>query len=472
MLLKDSGNDAAKSILNVLESLVVLNKTVGPVKKYNCKFTNRQILVLVILFPFYLVKDAYSYVKSDLGRVFKCGKDMFYRFMNDGRVDWRKIVYSIAKQLWRKIDRGTGCKERTFCLVIDDSDLPKRGRKFEFIGKVHSHVKMQSIIGMKALFLMLTNGKTQQMLDVSLHCERGKNPDKPQGLSKKHLGERYTKERGEDEKVQSRISALFESKITTAIRMVKMALLEGIRFKYLLVDSWFPCAELVKFIHGRHIDCHLLGMIKMGKTKYETELGELNAREIISKLAKKKEVRYRRGIGYYTATIPADFAGVKVKLFFYRKGKNGPWNALITTDLELMDTTAFYQYSWRWAIEVAHREMKGYLGLGKKECRDFAGQIAAVSICMIQYNILSYVKRFESYETLGGLFAEITKGTAKLSVIERIWNMILDVVNILAESLNKDPFELTELIVNNDEDVKKIQSAFAKLDYGGVQEAA
>ena len=50
--------------------------------------------------------------------------------------------------------------------------------------------------------------------------------------------------------------------------------------------------------------------------------------------------------------------------------------------------------------------------------------------------------------------------------------MILDVVNILAESLNKDPFELTELIVNNDEDVKKIQSAFAKLDYGGVQEAA
>ena len=37
--------------------------------------------------------------------------------------------------------------------------------------------------------------------------------------------------------------------------------------------------------------------------------------------------------------------------------------------------------------------MKQNLKLGKNRCRDFAGQIAGVSLCILQYNILSYVKR-------------------------------------------------------------------------------
>lgn len=52
--------------------------------------------------------------------------------------------------------------------------------------------------------------------------------------------------------------------------------------------------------------------------------------------------------------------------------------------------------------------MKGLLNLGKCQYVDFAGQVAALSLCMIQYNILGSVKRFESYETIGGLFAELT----------------------------------------------------------------
>ena len=89
----------------------------------------------------------------------------------------------------------------------------------------------------------------------------------------------------------------------------------------------------------------------------------------------------------------------------YTKGKNGNWNALQTSDLKLDAKEAFRLYSRRWVIEVAHKEMKQNLKLGKNQCRDFAGQIAGVSLCVLQYNILSYVKRNESYETIGGLFA-------------------------------------------------------------------
>ena len=43
-----------------------------------------------------------------------------------------------------------------------------------------------------------------------------------------------------------------------------------IPFDYLLVDSWFTCTELVDFVYRRHKKFHLLGMAKMGNTKYMT----------------------------------------------------------------------------------------------------------------------------------------------------------------------------------------------------------
>lgn len=41
-----------------------------------------------------------------------------------------------------------------------------------------------------------------------------------------------------------------------------------------------------------------------------------------------------------------------------------------------------------WVIEVAHKEMKCRLNLGESQSIDFAGQIAGLSSCVIQYNTL------------------------------------------------------------------------------------
>lgn len=107
--------------------------------------------------------------------------------------------------------------------------------------------------------------------------------------------------------------------------------------------------------------------------------------------------------------------------------------------------------------------MKQNLRLGKNQCRDFAGQIAGISLCILQYNILSYVKRCESYETIGGLFAEITKNSVELSVAERIWLLIVEVINVIAEVLNCDTMVLTEQIISNDKQIKAVKMAFNRL---------
>ena len=249
-------------------------------------------------------------------------------------------------------------------------------------------------------------------------------------------------------------------------KRLRRAIVEGIRFDYLLVYSWFPCAELLQFIHSRHLKCYLIGMIKMGKTKYETSLGALTASDIIKKLSKDKAVKYARSIGYHYASITARYAGIKVSLFFYRKG-NGAWNALISTDTSIDAKEAFRLYSRRWVIEVAHKEMKCLLNLCKCQSIDFAGQIAGLSSCMVQYNILSYVKRFESYETMGGLFTELTGETVELSVAQRIWGLIVEVINVIAEFISCDPFELIQNVINKNNQIKAVKEAFDRLETAG-----
>lgn len=345
-----ANNDASKainSISTIMNSIRIQSKVIGSVKNPNCKFTCLQVLQLLMLFPFFSVKNAANYSSSALSKLFTCNKDMFYRFMNDGNVNWRRIIYSVFRQLYSRVSRKTTSKSDVKCVIIDDTDLPKTGLKTEKIGKVFSHTQMKPILGFKAMFLCFTDGVSQSILDFSLHGEEGKCSNKPQGLSKKQAGARYSKERSEAERVAKRSTEYLASKIDTAISMLKRSIIEGVRFDYLLVDSWFTCTELLKFVVSRHFGCHLIGMIKMCKTKYETTLGTKTAPELIKALQKSKSVKYSRSVGYYTAAISVKLSGIKINLFFYRKGKNGNWNALLTSDLKLDAKEAFKLYSRR-----------------------------------------------------------------------------------------------------------------------------
>ena len=122
----------------------------------------------------------------------------------------------------------------------------------------------------------------------------------------------------------------------------------------------------------------------------------MTATAIASAMTKKKAVKYSRSHKFYYFETDAVFAGKSVKLFFYRFGKKGEWKALLSTDTALTPFKAYQTYSMRWAIEVVFHECKSLLKLGKCQCRDFGSQIASISLNMLQYNLLSYVKRCSS----------------------------------------------------------------------------
>ena len=92
---ENENNRALNSIMSVMEHINIRPNQIGAGKEANCKFTSLQVFNLLILFPFFAVKSACRYSGSALSRLFACEKDMFYRFMNDGNVRWRKLLYAM-----------------------------------------------------------------------------------------------------------------------------------------------------------------------------------------------------------------------------------------------------------------------------------------------------------------------------------------------------------------------------------------
>jgi hypothetical protein len=205
---------------------------------------------------------------------------------------------------------------------------------------------------------------SQLFLDFSLHGEEGSNPDKKQGLTDKQRSERFSADYT-GQCVEERIKEYTMKKTDKAIEMVKYAIKRGIRFDYLLVDSWFTSADFVRLITSRHIKCHLIGMIKIGKTKYHTQWGDLTAKQIIKKLQKQGLTKHNRTLRCTYCTIDVKFAGTTVRLFFSKRGRNGLWNGLLTTDLSLSFLKAYRTYAIRWTTEVAYHDQKQLLDFGR-----------------------------------------------------------------------------------------------------------
>jgi hypothetical protein len=459
---------AINTVLTVLSSLTLSEKHLGIDSKRNNKHKNINKLLLVVLFPFFEVKGIWLYSQSSLYPAFSCGKDVFYRLLNDFGIPWRKISYKLTMQL---IDKATdknkeGCGELHRCLIVDDTDLPKTGKRIELIGKVFSHVTQKSILAFKGLFLGYHDGKSFFAMDFSLHGEQGKNKKRPYGLSTKQLKSRYSKHRSEGSPGSKRKQEYLTTKIENMIEMVRTAIGQGLRFDYLLVDSWFTCFALVKFVATRRFGCHLLGMAKMGKTRYLFNGKRLTSKEIIDSLRKLKRIKRSKQLRCFFSEAMVDFNGIQVKLFFCKTSRKGKWNVLLTTNQELGFAQVYKIYSIRWSVEVFFKECKQYLMLGKCQSQDFDAQIASTTICMIQYNLLSVAKRFADYESLGEMFRNTKAETMQLTLAERIWQLIVEVLAVLAELIEIDTESLMEKIVSDNQRITKLLNYTTLLQAG------
>ncbi|WP_353852600.1 transposase [Dehalobacter restrictus] len=432
-ILQNHGYSINNIICEVMKTfkLKTLCRKVGFLKQDG--YSSAEILSLMLMLPLMLLKSVHALYKSDFQKVTTMKKDSIYRLKNNEKMPWRALLLVMSKQFQRLVNPTNEVDEKS-AFILDDTTHAKTGRRIEQMTKVFDHVagKKGSKLGFKNLTLGFFDGKSLTPIDFTLQVE------KP--LKKaRHRKERFKKQRDPKSAGAKRIKECHVSKITNGLDMLKRAVKQGLKAKYVLVDSWFSSHDFIQTVRGLDKkSMHLVCGVRQDTRKYLYNENSLNASQLKSVLKSEgNEKRCRkRNIRYFEVLVDYDGIG-QVKLYFCRFPYQKKFRLFLSTDISLSLLSMLEIYSIRWTIEVFFKEAKQHLKLGTCQSRDFDAQIAHITTCYLLYTLLAYFRRVNAYESLEGLFAEIKNELIEKNVAERLWELFDDLLQVVITSIAK-----------------------------------
>ncbi|QQK74857.1 transposase [Salicibibacter cibarius] len=393
------------------------------------------IITLLLVFPLMFLNSVNAFYKSGYKQVTKMQKDTIYRLKNHARMPWRNLLLHVSKQFQSLVNPDQDVDDKS-AFIFDDTMDERVGRRIEEVSYVHDHVagrkKSKATLGFKNLTMGLFDGKSFNPLDFSLHSEKK--------LYKKQRKEQYQKKRDPRSNGAKRKKECDVDKITNAIRMLKRAVKHGFKAKYVLVDSWFASKDFIRTCRGvKDGAMHVICAVRKDWRKYRYQGKDMHAKELLKTLKSEgKEKRCRkRNTRYYEVTVYYPGIDETVKLFFCRFPYQKEWRLYLSTDISLSFIETMDIYSVRWTIEVFFRETKQHLRLGKCQSQDFDAQIAHVTTTYILYAFLSYFRRINDYETLGGLFEEMKDDMVEKNMAQRLWEMFDELLDVIIAAISE-----------------------------------
>ena len=332
-----------------------------------------------------------------------------------------------AKRYLKLDDKFSKSTDDTKCLIFDDTEIVKTGKAIEGVSKIHSHVTRSFIFGFKLLVAGYWNGSVFIPVDFSFHRENKDNAKKKYGLSKKEYKKQKKTKRGKGTPVLKRFKELNSKKNDIIVQMFKRINQRKIFVDYILIDSWFTTTTLIAKFMQTNKSINVIGMYK-----YNSKVIIGDKEKTIKQLRNsKKGIKRSRLTGFYYMSFVGEINGLTVKIFLTRKGKNGAWHTIISTDTSLSFNRMIEVYNIRWSIEVFFKEAKQLLDLGKSQSTNFDVQVAQTTITMIQYLLISLKYRAEAYETINGLFKDVKQDYIEHKLNERLMSVIIEILLIL-----------------------------------------
>lgn len=386
----------------------------APAKKSGIPFWD--LLKVLLVLPFAGRGNVASLFDGTADLASQGQKDAYYRALSNQNMDWRKLLFLFVDRYLGLDDRFTAPGDGFRCLIFDDTCLGKKGRKIEGVSKIYDHVSKRFLFGYKLLVAGYWNGSVFVPVDFSFHRENKDNKAKKYGLSKRELKRQKRTGRDRALPVHGRYGELDSKKTDMTVRMFERAKARKIHVDYILFDSWFTTTGLIKRLRAVCKNVHVIGMYK-----YNSKLA-INGRELSIKQLRKHHGKMSRSrsmkLHYFQYIGTMD--GVKVKVFITKRGTNGAWHTILSTDTGLTFVKAMKVYNTRWTIEVFFKEAKGLLGLGRSQSTNFDVQVAQTTVAMIQYLLVSLKYRMEAYETIGGMFRDIEQDYIEHKLNERL----------------------------------------------------
>ena len=307
----------------------------------------------------------------------KRGKNSFYLFRSNPKINWREVMARVALRLKSFIIKNNMTETKApHCFIIDDTAIVKTGLKMERASKIHDHTDGRYKLGYKLLACAYFDGKSTICPDFALLRESKRNN---YGLSDGQLEKQHSKERDEKCPAHQRLSETDASKLSVAPVMVKRLWDKGLRAEYVLTDSWFSCAKFIKEVRAAcDGKAHLVCRAKFNATKYDVQGKVLNALQIRD-LNRSEAVCCKKYKCMYIKQ-KAMLGDQVVLLFLVRFGNRDNWDILMTTDTSISFVKCLEIYQIRWNIEVVFK------------------------LCFLIHTILTLEKRINDYESFGGMF--------------------------------------------------------------------
>jgi hypothetical protein len=385
------------------------------------------VIKLLLIIPFSNVNNIHSLYNSKLAPDVKGQKDIYYRLLGNQKINWRSILFLFVKRYLKLDDKFSEPTDNTKCLIFDDTEIIKTGKTIEGASKIHSHVTRSFVFGYKLLVAGYWNGSVFIPIDFSFHRENKSNSKKKYGLTKKEYRNQRKTKREKGSSVFKRFKELDSKKNDVIVQMFKRVNQRKVSVEYILIDSWFTTITLINKLLKVNDKVNIIGMYK-----YNSKVIIGDKVKTVKQLRKSKTgIKRSRLTGYYHMSFVGEINGLTVKIFLTRKGKNGAWHTLISTDTILSFNHMISIYNIRWSIEVFFKEAKQLLGLGKSQSVNFDVQVAQTTITMIQYLLISLKYRMEAYETINGLFKDVKQDYIEYKLNEQLMSVIIDILVVL-----------------------------------------
>ena len=331
-------------------------------------------------------------------------KNACYRFLNDARINWTRFTIALSALVAEKVRPLTG-DDRADAFIIDDTLYERAGaRQTELAARVFDHNEHRYKKGYRLLTLGWSDGTS--FLPVASRLMSSRDDKKVLGTIPE-LDLRTT---------AGKIRAQARRKMTAVmVELLRAAIKEGHRAKYVLFDRWFSSPAQIKAVKALEKDKALWGgegakldvvaAIKKGsKTQYRFEGKSMTVQQIF------RQQRKRRGRSKYLLSVDIEIPGeekipARIVCVRHRTARK-EWIAILCTDMEKIPEDIIAIYGKRWDIEVFFKACKSFLWLGK-ECHSLSydALTAHVAFVFTRYLMLALAKREnEDVRSLGGLF--------------------------------------------------------------------
>lgn len=206
--------------------------------------------------------------------------------LNDGRINWQKLVALIARALIHWL-RSFIDQRRRWAFIIDDTLLARPfSKQTELLARTRDHDKGVSVSGYRGLTLGWSDGNT--FLPVNFALMSTRNPRYLIGRPSR-IHDRRTIAGQRRDLARRPMSGV-------AIELIKQAISLGVRASYVLFDSWYGSPKM--FWRLKSMRLNGLGMLKRSSKVYYRYRGRqysikaLYRRLAVSKMSRKNHYLY------------------------------------------------------------------------------------------------------------------------------------------------------------------------------------